>query len=39
VVTAVPPRGRDCEVLLEAAQRALERAKHAGGNRVEDGDV
>ena len=39
VVTAVPPRGRDCEVLLEAAQRALERAKHAGGNRVEDGAI
>ncbi len=39
VVTAVPPRGRDCEVLLEAAHRALERAKHAGGNRVEDGAI
>ncbi len=39
VVTVVPPRGRDCEVLLEAAQRALERAKHAGGNRVEDGAI
>jgi diguanylate cyclase (GGDEF)-like protein len=39
VVTTVPPRGRDCEVLLEAAQRALERAKHDGGNRVEDGSI
>jgi diguanylate cyclase (GGDEF)-like protein len=39
VVTAVPPRGRDCEVLLDAAQLALERAKHAGGNRVEGGDI
>ncbi len=39
VVTVVPPRGRDCEALLEAAQRALERAKHAGGNRVEDGAI
>ena len=37
VVSAVPPRGRDCEVLLDAAERALERAKHAGGNRVEGG--
>jgi len=39
VVSAVPPRGRDCEMLLDAAQRALERAKHAGGNRVEGGDL
>ncbi|MCJ7451628.1 MAG: GGDEF domain-containing protein [Steroidobacteraceae bacterium] len=39
VVTAVPPRGQDCELLLEAAQRALERAKHSGGNRVEDGAI
>jgi diguanylate cyclase (GGDEF)-like protein len=39
VVSAVPPRGRDCEVLLDAAQRALERAKHAGGNRVEGGEI
>jgi len=35
VASAVPPRGRDCEILLDAAERALERAKHAGGNRVE----
>jgi diguanylate cyclase (GGDEF)-like protein len=34
VVTAVPPRDRDCEALLEAAQGALSRAKQAGGNRV-----
>lgn len=39
VVTTVPPRGRDCEVLLDAAQRALERAKFAGGNRVEGGEI
>jgi diguanylate cyclase (GGDEF)-like protein len=39
IVTVVPPRDRDCEALLDAAQRALERAKHAGGNRVEDGAV
>ncbi len=39
VVTAVPPRGHECELLLEAAQRALERAKHSGGNRVEDGAI
>jgi diguanylate cyclase (GGDEF)-like protein len=34
VVSAVPPRDRSCEALLEAAQRALTRAKEAGGNRV-----
>jgi diguanylate cyclase (GGDEF)-like protein len=39
VVSAVPPRGRDCEVLLDAAQRALERAKHDGGNRVQGGEL
>jgi diguanylate cyclase (GGDEF)-like protein len=39
VVSAVPPRGRDCEILLDAAERALERAKHAGGNRVEGGEL
>jgi diguanylate cyclase (GGDEF)-like protein len=34
VVSAVPPRDRGCEALLDAAQRALATAKHAGGNRV-----
>lgn len=39
VVSAVPPRDRGCEVLLEASQRALARAKLAGGNRVEGGEI
>ena len=39
VASAVPPRDRDCEALLDAAERALERAKHAGGNRVEGGEL
>jgi PleD family two-component response regulator len=34
VVSAVPPMDRGCEALLDAAQRALATAKHAGGNRV-----
>jgi diguanylate cyclase (GGDEF)-like protein len=39
VATAVPPRDRGCEALLEAAQRALTRAKAAGGNRVQGGEL
>ena len=39
VVSAVPPRDRGCEVLLEAAQRALAEAKQAGGNRVAGGEL
>jgi len=34
VVSAVPPRDRGCDALLDAAQRALAAAKHEGGNRV-----
>jgi diguanylate cyclase (GGDEF)-like protein len=39
VVSAVPPRGRDCEILLEAARQALDRAKHSGGNQVQGGEI
>lgn len=39
VASAVPPRDRGCEVLLEAAQRALAAAKQAGGNRVVQGEL
>lgn len=39
VVSAVPPRDRGCETLLEAAQRALTRAKEAGGNQVAGGEL
>jgi diguanylate cyclase (GGDEF)-like protein len=39
VVSTVPRRDRDCEVMLEAAQRALVRAKEAGGNRAEGGEI
>ncbi len=38
VVTTVPPRDCGCEALLEAAQRALARAKQAGGNRAAGGE-
>lgn len=34
VVTVVPPRGLDCEAMLDAAQRALAGAKEQGGNAV-----
>ena len=34
VVTAVPPRDRGSEALLEAARRALSSAKERGGNSV-----
>jgi diguanylate cyclase (GGDEF)-like protein len=39
VVSAVPPRDLGCETLLEAAQRALTRAKEAGGNQVAGGEL
>jgi diguanylate cyclase (GGDEF)-like protein len=39
VVSAVPPLGKGCEALLEAAQRALASAKLAGGNRVAGGEI
>ena len=39
VVSAVPPRDRDCEALLEATQRALSSAKQAGGNQVVGGTL
>lgn len=39
VVTAVPPRDRACEALLEASQKALAEAKEAGGNRVVRGEI
>jgi diguanylate cyclase (GGDEF)-like protein len=39
VVSAVPPRDRGCEALLEAAQAALRSAKEEGGNRVVAGAV
>jgi diguanylate cyclase (GGDEF)-like protein len=39
VVTSPPPRDRECDVLLQAAAKALERAKQAGGNRVEGGEL
>lgn len=34
VVTAVPPPGAGCEVMLEAARRTLAAAQEQGGNRV-----
>lgn len=39
VVTAVPPRERACEAMLEASQKALAEAKEAGGNRVVRGEM
>lgn len=39
VVSAVPPRDRGCEVLLDATQRALSGAKQAGGNCVVGGEL
>jgi diguanylate cyclase (GGDEF)-like protein len=39
VVTVVPPRDRPCEVLLDAAQRALTKAKEQGGNMVVAGTL
>jgi diguanylate cyclase (GGDEF)-like protein len=39
VVTVVPPRDRDCEALLAAAQQALATAKEQGGNRVVAGPL
>jgi PleD family two-component response regulator len=39
VATAVAPRTAGCELLLEAAQRALEGAKAHGGNRVQAGSA
>jgi diguanylate cyclase (GGDEF)-like protein len=39
VVSAVPPRDRGSDALLEAAQQALSRAKQAGGNRVAGGEL
>jgi diguanylate cyclase (GGDEF)-like protein len=39
VVTAVPPRDRPCESMLEASRKALAEAKEAGGNRVVSGEL
>ena len=39
VVTAVPPRDRSSEALLEAARRALASAKERGGNSVVAGVI
>ena len=39
VVTAVAPRDRGCEVLLDAAQRAIDNAKQRGGNSVVAGQL
>jgi len=39
VVTSTAPRPVDCEALLTAAQRALDRAKAAGGNRAVPGSL
>jgi diguanylate cyclase (GGDEF)-like protein len=39
VVTAVPPRDRGSEALLEAARRALASAKERGGNSVVAGAI
>jgi diguanylate cyclase (GGDEF)-like protein len=39
VVTAVPPRDRGSEALLEAARRALASAKDHGGNSVVAGVI
>ena len=39
VVTAVPPRDRSCEAMLEVSQKALAAAKEAGGNRVVQGEL
>lgn len=39
VVTVVPPRTQPCAALLEAARRALTKAKEQGGNRVVAGSL
>lgn len=39
VVTGVPSRNLECESILEAASRALLRAKTDGGNRVVGGEL
>lgn len=39
IVTGVPSRGSDCESILEAAARALIKAKADGGNRVVGGEL
>jgi diguanylate cyclase (GGDEF)-like protein len=39
IVTAVPARGSECEAILEAASRALLKAKADGGNRVVGGEL
>ena len=39
VVTVAPPRDKACESILEAAERALQRAQGKGGNCVVSGEV
>lgn len=39
IVTAVPTRNLECESILEAATKALIRAKADGGNRVVSGEL
>lgn len=39
IVTGVPARGSDCDSILEAAARALIKAKADGGNRVVGGEL
>jgi diguanylate cyclase (GGDEF)-like protein len=39
IVTGVPARGSDCEAILEAAAKALIKAKADGGNRVVGGEL
>jgi diguanylate cyclase (GGDEF)-like protein len=39
IVTAIPGRASECEAILEAASKALLRAKSDGGNRVVGGEL
>jgi diguanylate cyclase (GGDEF)-like protein len=39
IVTGIPSRGSDCDSILEAAARALIKAKADGGNRVVGGEL
>src|SRR5262245_9016132 len=39
IVTGIPSRGSDCDAILEAASRALIKAKADGGNRVVGGEL
>ena len=39
IVTGAPGRSSDCESILEAASKALLKAKTDGGNRVVGGEL